>query len=126
MTKTTKPRACSICHLLYSTSWGHDAWPLREGRCCDDCHVRFVIPARLLMMSEKCDAQDDPPSPEIWAAVQILTNPITDASVSSALAEAALARGPDGESALWAVIRTVRLGLNLMSARDLRDEEDLP
>jgi hypothetical protein len=34
-------------------SGGHNAEPLKEGRCCTDCNVSKVIPARLEAMAVK-------------------------------------------------------------------------
>jgi hypothetical protein len=36
---------CSICQTPY-TGWGNSAWPVSEGRCCDDCNNTRVISAR--------------------------------------------------------------------------------
>jgi hypothetical protein len=38
-------KQCSICTRSY-TGWGNNAAPF-EGRCCDDCNARFVLPARI-------------------------------------------------------------------------------
>jgi DNA-directed RNA polymerase subunit RPC12/RpoP len=43
---------CSICgNPIEVTSWGlaegNSAEPINEGRCCDDCNIRVVIPARM-------------------------------------------------------------------------------
>jgi hypothetical protein len=45
---------CSICEKEipvkpYGWSEGHNAWPITEGRCCDQCNRERVIPARLRM-----------------------------------------------------------------------------
>lgn len=37
---------CSICFKEY-THWGNNAWPVNEGRCCDECNSNIVIPARI-------------------------------------------------------------------------------
>ena len=39
-------KVCSICQLVY-TGWGNNAWPVNEGRCCDNCNAAVVIVARL-------------------------------------------------------------------------------
>ena len=40
---------CSICQREY-TGYGNNAHPVNDGRCCDDCNVRTVIPARIKSM----------------------------------------------------------------------------
>lgn len=40
---------CSICSNTFE-GFGNNPWPFdqnKEDRCCDDCNIRFVIPARL-------------------------------------------------------------------------------
>jgi hypothetical protein len=48
---------CSICHDLIEPKgdWygGNNAEPINDGRCCDVCDWRFVIPARLVLMSRQ-------------------------------------------------------------------------
>lgn len=39
-------RVCCICRRHY-TGFGNNAEPVKRGRCCDDCNVAIVIPARL-------------------------------------------------------------------------------
>ena len=45
---------CSICHQTIEPKrgWdrGNDAAPINDGRCCDDCNDRVVIPARLQLL----------------------------------------------------------------------------
>lgn len=43
---------CSLCNgpiEVTSTGWskGNDAWPVVDGRCCNDCNFMVVIPARI-------------------------------------------------------------------------------
>lgn len=51
MTKTPKLK-CSICDDPIRknpvTGWdqGHNAQPVNDGRCCDNCNSRIVIPYR--------------------------------------------------------------------------------
>jgi hypothetical protein len=40
---------CSICGKGYHR-WGNNAWPVNDGRCCDDCNAMEVIPARIARM----------------------------------------------------------------------------
>ncbi len=57
---------CSICHgdikpqrdeLTQKIIWehGHNAWPLSEGRCCDECQ-NDVLLARLRSMQNRENA----------------------------------------------------------------------
>lgn len=39
-------RVCCICRRHY-TGFGNNAEPVKRGRCCDDCNIAIVIPARL-------------------------------------------------------------------------------
>lgn len=39
-------KVCSICKKEY-TGFGNNAEPVNGGRCCDDCNMTVVIPARL-------------------------------------------------------------------------------
>jgi hypothetical protein len=48
---------CSICGEL-NEEWpgdfyGHNAEPINDGRCCDDCNKFWVIPARILIIQQK-------------------------------------------------------------------------
>jgi len=36
---------CSICGWAY-TGQGNDAQPINDGRCCDQCYARHVVPER--------------------------------------------------------------------------------
>ena len=43
---------CSICKkeiVKEPNGWdsGNNAWPINDGRCCNDCNLTKVIPARL-------------------------------------------------------------------------------
>lgn len=42
---------CSICGNIIKPNWfgwadGNDAQPINNGRCCDECNSRYVIPVR--------------------------------------------------------------------------------
>lgn len=46
---------CSICGNPIETTWfgwadGNNAHPINGGRCCDDCDMKVVMPARLVSM----------------------------------------------------------------------------
>ena len=38
---------CSICGNPVRPEWTHNAYPVKEQRCCEDCNYNVVIPARL-------------------------------------------------------------------------------
>lgn len=42
---------CSICGDLVApkSNWrgGNEAWPINNGRCCDECNWTVVLPARV-------------------------------------------------------------------------------
>jgi hypothetical protein len=40
------PKICSICGEPYSGN-GNEAEPVNDGKCCDDCNAKHVVPARL-------------------------------------------------------------------------------
>ena len=40
------PKKCVVCDEQYY-GFGNNAAPLKEGRCCDDCHWKRVLPARI-------------------------------------------------------------------------------
>jgi hypothetical protein len=46
------PLQCSICEgpIQVHGTWtqGHNAQPVNDGRCCDDCNAQVVIPRRLV------------------------------------------------------------------------------
>jgi hypothetical protein len=48
---------CSICEEMMDEwpgggGYGNNAWPVNEGRCCDDCNARHVIPERFARMAK--------------------------------------------------------------------------
>lgn len=58
---------CSICDKeipVKDGGWdsGNNAQPVNDGRCCDDCNMSVVIPARLHALSNRQDEEDD----EYW------------------------------------------------------------
>lgn len=53
-----KPPRCSICGNPQDPwpggqGYGNNAWPINNGRCCNDCNTLLVIPARLAQLSQK-------------------------------------------------------------------------
>ena len=43
---------CSICKNEIYTEHGHNAEPVNNGRCCDMCNQKIVIPIRIKQMFE--------------------------------------------------------------------------
>ena len=43
---------CSICFKAF-TEYGNNAQPVNNGRCCNACNDRFVIPARIRLMQQE-------------------------------------------------------------------------
>ena len=50
MPKNEEKHICCICHKEF-TGWGNNPDPYKpedgNDRCCDDCNMNFVIPARI-------------------------------------------------------------------------------
>jgi hypothetical protein len=46
---STELPICSICQRWF-TGYSCNAWPVNEGRCCQECDDDIVIPARMMMM----------------------------------------------------------------------------
>ena len=44
---------CIICKYNDIGEYGNNADPVKEGRCCDWCNARYVIPARLRVLTDK-------------------------------------------------------------------------
>ena len=48
---------CSICKnpIKVVGTWdlGNDAWPVKNGRCCDACDMSVVLTARIDMMKDE-------------------------------------------------------------------------
>lgn len=47
---------CSICSEIikpnsFGWKYGNNAQPINDGRCCDICNYKYVIPARLKQLS---------------------------------------------------------------------------
>ena len=43
---------CCICGALYY-GFGNNALPVKNGRCCDRCDDKYVIPARIEEIQER-------------------------------------------------------------------------
>lgn len=52
MAEEEEVKICAICGRPYS-GFGNNADPVVEGRCCDECNMTEVIPARIYMMRKK-------------------------------------------------------------------------
>lgn len=55
---------CSICQKEMDGGWstGNNAQPVNDGRCCDECNVGVVIPARLHAVSHRQEEEEQ----EYW------------------------------------------------------------
>jgi hypothetical protein len=42
-------KLCSICGSRFD-GYGHNAEPINDGRCCDDCNATRVVPERVEAM----------------------------------------------------------------------------
>lgn len=40
-------KKCCICERKLN-SYGYNAYPIKEGMCCNNCNIRFVVPARMI------------------------------------------------------------------------------
>jgi len=47
--KPKTPKTCSICQRTFLED-SNNAWPVNDGRCCDQCDCLIVIPARIRKM----------------------------------------------------------------------------
>ena len=43
---------CILCGKEFD-GWGNNAWPIKDGICCDDCNAEKVIPARIAKLYKK-------------------------------------------------------------------------
>ena len=47
---------CCICGKEIMEKYGNNPWPVKEeGECCDDCNIKYVIPARIEMSTQEVD-----------------------------------------------------------------------
>jgi hypothetical protein len=46
-TPRSKDIPCSICGVMISAKFNNNARPVNDGRCCDDCNAKVVIPRRI-------------------------------------------------------------------------------
>ena len=44
---------CSICKNTINDKYGHNAQPINDGICCDDCNVLVIIERIKEMSNEK-------------------------------------------------------------------------
>lgn len=40
-------KKCCICEKDFD-GWGNNAWPIKDGICCDECNNTKVLPARFV------------------------------------------------------------------------------
>ena len=46
-------KKCSICNYNEIGTYGHNAAPINNGRCCGWCNNNFVIPKRIEILANK-------------------------------------------------------------------------
>ena len=52
-------KTCCICGKVFK-GWGNNPYPVvkdEDARCCDDCNMEFVIPARIAELAEHAGKQ---------------------------------------------------------------------
>lgn len=83
-----KEQECVICHKPFE-GYGNNAEPVAEGRCCDECNTKVVIPARIEEMNkakkldeakEKDEAEEKAEPEENIEAEETQVEPQDDAS----------------------------------------------
>ena len=83
-----KEQECVICHKPFE-GYGNNAEPVAEGRCCDECNAKVVIPARIEEMNkskkldeakEKDEAEEKAEPEEIIEPEETQVEPQDDAS----------------------------------------------
>ena len=49
MSLETEESLCSICGAVLPKRHSaiNDAWPISDGKCCDECNATVVVPARI-------------------------------------------------------------------------------
>ena len=51
-------KKCLICRRRYDGP-GHDALPVWPGRCCDKCNRDYVIPARMMLLRQQMEEENE-------------------------------------------------------------------
>lgn len=83
-----KEQECVICHKPFE-GYGNNAEPVAEGRCCDECNTKVVIPARIEEMNkhkkldeakEKDEAEEKAEPEELIEPEEKQVEPEDDAS----------------------------------------------
>lgn len=78
-------KTCVICHKPFE-GYGNNAEPVAEGRCCDECNAKVVIPARIEEMNkykkldeakEKVEQEEKQVEPEDDASEDKIISPET-------------------------------------------------
>jgi len=49
---------CILCDQTIRGS-GHNARPLADGRCCDDCNFAFVLPHRIVLAYRRIQEESE-------------------------------------------------------------------
>lgn len=71
---------CVICGKEFE-GWGNNAWPIKDGICCDECNGEEVIPARLAQLyknKSKLKEDNEEEIPDISVKDDTLTVDIED------------------------------------------------
>lgn len=58
MDMNTEKQQCCLCDSKFY-GYGHNALPLEDGRCCDDCNYRKVIPFRISILTNREKREDN-------------------------------------------------------------------
>lgn len=51
-------KKCCICGKEY-TGYGHNAWPVMDDRCCDECNNSKILPIRMMIYDLRPDNYGD-------------------------------------------------------------------
>ena len=70
---------CILCGKEFD-GWGNNAWPIKDGICCDECNAEKVIPARIAKLYKK-DLKEDKDIPDITVKDDVLSVDIDDTPV---------------------------------------------
>lgn len=44
---------CVVCNSAILEAHSHNAWPVKDGRCCGDCNSLVVVPARIRQHADR-------------------------------------------------------------------------
>lgn len=71
---------CILCGKEFD-GWGNNAWPIKDGICCDECNAEKVIPARLEQITVSKKLKEDKDIPDITVKDDVLSVDIDDTPV---------------------------------------------